>query len=153
MPARRKSQVPPNSFWIAQAECRPAFGDEMVVPYNNIADIKPHVELSNAFYRLAELVFEKIDDREFSTKALRTLMTQNFPNFGQFYPTGIHATLHVGDPAKREALNALFVAIQKALRASHRSGIKRGKSLLIQLAKGAVTAKQFNDCAVQEDPE
>ena len=47
-------------------------------------------------------------------------------------------------------MDVLWSEICKAIESAHQSGIERGKSLLIQLARGDITTSQLNDHAVKD---
>lgn len=139
---RRKSTFPPNTFKIADKPYRPVFVDSGHHHYPDAA---------KAFYKVAEMMFPKINNREYSTKASYKLMRHLMPNIRVFYPCGTFATYHTGSDAQREAMNALFNAVQDAIETAHQAGIERGKSLLVMLAKGEITNQQLNEHSVQED--
>jgi hypothetical protein len=98
---------------------------------------------------VVELLFPKLDDQEYSIQAERQVKIM-IPHWGVFYPRG-RATMHTGDPALRQAMNELFAKVQAAIEAAHLAGVERGKQLLIQLSKGELTMKQFNENAVEEN--
>jgi hypothetical protein len=143
MTARRKSQAPPDAFWIAEENYRPVLRDSTG---------KTYLEASRLFYQVLELVFPAVDERSLSTVARRQI-GDIVPDLNAFYPRGISATIRTATPEQRKAMNALYLAVAEALEAAHQSGIKRGKSLLVQLAKGTVTTQQFNDCALQQEDQ
>lgn len=139
MGTRRKSEPPANSFWVAQEGMRPRFIDSTGVIFE---------EATAAYYKLIELLFPAVETRTLTQHA-RSKVNNLIPDFGVFYPRGIFATLHVGTPEQQKALNDLFLSVQQAIESAHDTGTNRGKSLLIQLAKGALTCKEFNDCAIK----
>ena len=105
-------------------------------------------EASDAYYRLIELVFPKVDEKTLSWAA-QNKIGNLIPELGLFYPCGIFQAYYTGTPEQQLALSKLFLMVQAAIEAAHQSGIERGKSLLVQLARGAITAKQLNDHSLE----
>lgn len=144
MSARRKSKPPDGAFWVAEEGHRPRFVD---------SGGSHHIQATEAFYRLIELMFPAVEERSLSTAAQREIK-DIVPDIRAFYPKGLFAAIRVATPEQRKALNELFICVLQALEASHQKGIERGKSLLVQLAKGGLTNKEFNECAIKgEDDE
>jgi len=143
MGTRRKPKAPENSFWVAQAHFRPRFisGDGTLYP-----------KATAAYYRIIELMFPQVDKRTLSANAERDV-SPIVPDYGTFYPRGLDAAIRIATPEQRQALNDLFKAIQEAIQLSHEAGIERGKSLLVQLAKGALTTNEFNDSVIKGEKE
>lgn len=109
-----------------------------------------HQEATAAFYAAVEAIFAgtEFDSRQLTVSgslAIRSIL----PDINQHYPHGMNAQIYVGDPKTREALNGLFHAVLSAIETAHQSGIERGKSLLVQLAKGGLTATEFNDSVIK----
>jgi hypothetical protein len=109
-----------------------------------------HVEATKAFYSVVEAVFAgtEIDKWSLTTDgslAIREIL----PKLDSFYPHGMNAMIYVADPKKRETLNALFHAVSDAIETAHQAGIERGKSLLVQLAKGGLTTNEFNESVIK----
>ena len=109
-----------------------------------------HEKLSQAFFQVVDKVFPLVEHGSLSTAAERRIF-DIVPNLREFYPRGYDAAIRTGTPEQQAAMNELWHAIQEAVETSHRAGIERGKSLLVQLAKGKITTEQFNNCSLEED--
>lgn len=138
---RRKSKVPDNSFRIAEKGHRLVFVDQGGNRYHRA---------SEAYHRILELLFPAIDEKEFSFHATVKLHTI-VPSISEHYPCGIFATMHVAPKSHQEAATKLFLEIQEAIQTAYQAGAERGKDLLIQLAKGNITAKQLNNLALEDE--
>lgn len=144
MGARRKSEYPPGAFFVADDRNRPKFKD---------SGGKVHKQASQAYYELVELLFAQIDPRRFTMHA-NVELRAHLPKFKFGYIHG-EAAVHMDAPdmARWKAMNQLFLEVQKAIEQAHQSGIERGKSLLVQLAQGGITAKQLNDHSLKGEDE
>jgi len=137
--ARRTSKPPKDAFYIAEKHFR-------IRPLDSGGNQYP--EVSKAFHKVLELAFPiacgKNDLTLTGTLAVKAICPRTT------FPHGHFATIHSGDPKQREAMDVLWSEICKAIESAHQSGIERGKSLLIQLARGDITTSQLNDHAVKD---
>lgn len=143
MGTRRKPKAPDNAFWVAQGHFRPRF-----VSSNG----QRYPDTTAAFYRVLESVFPQVDKRTLSVNAERSVIPI-VPDYGTFYPRGMDAAIRIATPEQRKAFNELFMAILDAIESSHKAGIERGKSLLVQLASGALTTNEFNNSVIKGEKE
>lgn len=143
MGSRRKSTPPPGAFWVAEGGHRPRFADSGGNVYK---------EATNNFYTVIGLMFPEVDERTLSVNASRSIK-ELLPNLKQFYPRGIRAAIRTAPPEQRDAMNVLFLTVCDAIEAAHQAGIERGKSLLVQLASGGLTTKEFNDAVIKGEEE
>lgn len=113
-----------------------------------------HTEATEAFYSAVEAIFTGTELDKWSLTTHGSLAIRDIlPKLDSFYPCGMDAKIYVADPKKREALNTLFHVVLDAIETAHQSGIERGKSLLVQLAKGTLTTKEFNDSVIKGEEE
>ena len=71
------------------------------------------------------------------------------PNVGEHYPIGYDCTLRVAPTGTQKLLSTLFLQVHDALAKSHVDGAETGKSILLGLASGDMTVKDFNQCTVE----
>jgi hypothetical protein len=64
-----------------------------------------------------------------------------------------HVAFETVLPVKEKDLRALQKAVLAVAGKANKAGMKRGRSLLMSLADGHLTADQFNDRCVREDEE
>lgn len=133
-----RKKIPANAFWLAEPTHRPRFTDG------------EHVCLgpTEAFYRLVQAVSVELDKHEYSSASLRVVKPPLIPALDDFYPRGILASIRTAEPKVQRLLDNLFVSMQIALVQSHARGVERGKALLVQLAKGELTVREFNDTVI-----
>lgn len=143
MGVRRKPKAPDNSFWVAQEHFRPRF-----VTSNG----STYLDATAAYYRVVELMSAQVDKRTLSANAERDV-NPIVPDYGVFYPRGMDAAIRVATPEQQKALNHLFETFRQALEVAHQAGIERGKSLLVQLASGALTTNEFNASVIKGEKE
>lgn len=115
--------------------------------------------LQHLFWNLAQLVSEPTtdspddgDQRDYyapETVARREAVTI-WP-FRQNDRVGEFRTVRAIRPEVAAAVKALFVAVRDALDGAHREGTEEGRSLIAQLASGAITSDKFNDIALRMD--
>ena len=125
---RRKP--PEGTFWLAEERLRPIF------PGNP--------ELTKTYYTLLETCcpFVSNNSLEFRGHSCRDLPL--VPDFGEFYPRGLNATLRCAPVSQQLYFSSLFVSISKALGRARVSGKKEGKNLLVSLARGKITASDLD---------
>lgn len=141
---KRKSKFPDGAFRVADKRgYRPPF---------RVAD-KAYAAASKAFFAVLEAFCPQITHdpvREYSLHAIRqlSLIVPDRAGPEGFYPCGSFYTIHRATDRQREALNALYREVEKALEAAYRSGVSHGRSLLTGLAKGEITVDQLNTDSV-----
>ena len=65
------------------------------------------------------------------------------PDTKTFYPKGFNATSHLMTPEQQQAASDLYNAVGNAIETSYQRGLRYGRSLLAQLAKGEVRISDF----------
>ncbi len=130
---RRKSQAPEGTFWVADERYRPCF---------KIGGVESPCA-TVAFYKVLELMCPETPINELSDAARRSV-TDIIPRLAEFYPRGMDAKLRVGTKQQQDLLNSLFYWVQAALDKAHANGVKKGRELLVQLARGEITFQQLD---------
>jgi hypothetical protein len=139
----RSRKLPDGSFWLAQKQCRPRFADR----------VKVHGAVTVAYYRAVEAFCPMVAAREVFTERARRDLHAMVPNIGEFYPRGLYADIRTATPGQRDALDKLFIEIQRAIDSAYDAGVEQGKGLLVELAKGQLTVDQFNDYKKKPEEE
>jgi len=133
---------PENLVRIAEKGYRPAF----------VAGGERCLEASGAYYAMLESAFPKLALGYLDLSFKQRDKVREMPHIGVFYPHGIYPAILQMTPKQQAAANELWRKVQEALEAAYDAGLKRGKSLLIQLADGGLTVKDF-DSAREERPK
>jgi len=134
MSKKRTSTPPPDTFWVADHGYRPCFRSPTGVRFE---------ELSESFYALIEAVSTRLDDpRKFLTVHGRLEVRATIPDIGGHYPHGTFAALRAAPMAVQKALNDLWARTSKAIDATHKAGLGKGKNIVVGLADGTLKFDQ-----------
>lgn len=146
MSTHRKRQLPDGAFYVAEANCRPAWNDGH----------SRYVAASQAYYQLLAAFCPVVAESftEFTPAAYRSLNRLVPCQKDQgFYPRGTFARIHCATDDQRDALDRLFDFVQKALVEAYEDGRKDGRGLLVSLARGEITAAELDGHKKSEDSD
>jgi hypothetical protein len=104
----------------------------------------PTPNCGTVYYSFLSAVFPKLDRDTFSYhKGVSDAPL--IPEVGQFYPSGVFPDLLIMTPEQQEIVNRLFMLTCDAIRESYEHGLRDGRDLLSQLAKGDLTIGDFEN--------
>lgn len=124
-----------NLFTLAETARRPKFHDDAG---------KEFPAATRAFYRLVEATTMLVNPKAKRSVRRKFRITGVVPDTGDFYPTGLCPEIRGARPEVRDGLNLLWREVAIALRKSGEFGRQRGNNLIVELAKGRVTADQLH---------
>ena len=136
-----RGKPPDNLTKIAEPGYRPRFVGPGTI----------YSEATDAYYALLEATFPRLDLKLHHLSNRQRDKVGLVPALG-FYPSGTFPALVQMTPEQRDAASKLWRKISEALAASYGAGLKQGTSLLVQLANGSITMKDF-DASLQEEKE
>ena len=129
-----RGKPPDNLTKIAEPGYRPRFVGPGTV----------YSEATDAYYALLESAFPRMDLELYRLSDRQRSEVGLVPAIDEFYPHGTFPVLVQMTPEQRDAASRLWREISKALSASYEAGLKQGKNLLVQLAHGSITIKDFD---------